>query len=1339
MVTVQQQLRAAPTSLLAPMSVYHPTVAIISGMETRFADTHQMYLGLARGHFLSRTGGCKPFDAAADGYCRAEGCVLFVLKRLSDAVAEGDRIHGVIRNVVINQSGNSNSITHPHSQTQTDLLRRLLQQTNVDPGSVGVVEAHGTGTQAGDAREVESLNSVFGPHHSTANPLVISSIKGNIGHCEAASGAAGLAKLLLMLRERKIPLQAGLKNINPSFATLPGSGLIIPRRTMPWDHSQRAPRRAVLNNFGAAGSNASLLLEDWVEPPSTQREEQDEERSAYVFALSAKSERALQSVLTRHVAFLGKSERRPSLIDVCYTATARRHIHDYRISVVCTSIDDLLTKLRQYKVVAAKPSQPVAAIVFLFSGQGALYRGMGQELMSTTPPFRDIIMSCDRIVQRLGYPSILGMFFKDQGNMNTLNDMEHIIASQCACVALEYALAKLFMSWGIMPDHVMGHRYVRSIGWIYTSSTDSYFLSSLGEYAALCVAGALTLDDTFHVVASRAKMMGDNCLANTTGMLACNLSHKKAEEMISENPRLAQLTIACVNGIGDCVIGGPLGQLDIFQKHCKTRKVKTKLLDVPYAFHTSAMDPILEPLRALGRSIEFGRPTIPVMSNVHGRLFEDADFTSDYFALHARHPVRFADGLLSLQSNEAFDGTVFLEIGPQPTLLPVMRTSILPGSCSYLGTLQKGQDAWKSMSETLAAISLYKTPVKWRMVFAGTSARVTSLPGHLLEGSSFLIPFQESRQSIPNPSCSNKSGPEATGRIKTGFSLLPWLNTRESSDKKLVLETEMAILGPLVSGHDVGGMPICPASVFHELAVEAAQILLEPPETRVLVLSGMSFANPLVHKPSQEIYDVTVSVYITKHDSSSGAVIKITSCSTKDFTEILHCTGSVSVQDLHVDTPNWVKDHAIVVRQSRYFSGTGRDYMNTFRTKVIYEAIFTRVVRYSPEYQSLVFLNVADSNLEGIGSFKLPTGSQAGYLSHPVFTDTLLHAAGFIANLAVGSEEIGICTRVESIEIAYRNVDYSDVFTIYCSLLEVKGAILAEAIALNRSGNVVAVVRGMEFKRLRLSNFQQLLSRMSPTTAASRGQEYDHRVTAARLQLQPGLETPPTSDEVMSSSTEPHSDSPFHGGISQLLKDTVVAVGGFAEQDIDYTKSLDELGIDSLMQIEIVSRLARMFPGQTGLSHHALSECETLEAMDDMLSSILQPSAKKLHSLIEVAGREASSRETAHSSDNYSYASDATLMHKDIPVTLHVSTGNHAPLFLFHDGSGQVGMYARLCDHDRTTYAFCDPYFGSDKRPHRSINQMAEYYVSKILAKLKDQSALILGGTYNLVDIFRNT
>ncbi|KAM0344911.1 hypothetical protein ACHAPU_007044 [Fusarium lateritium] len=1297
------------------------TAAIAGGVNV--ITSPDMYLGLSRGHFLSPTGNCKPFDAAADGYCRAEGCVLFVLKRLSDAVAEGDRIYGVIKNARVNQSGNSSSITHPHSSTQSDLIKQLLDHANVDPASVSVVEAHGTGTQAGDAREIETLKRVFGPHHSPANPLVISSIKGNIGHCEAASGAAGLAKLLLMLRENEIPIQAGLTNLNPVLGDLQSSGLIIPRRNTAWPRSRGLPRRAVLNNFGAAGSNASLLIEEWVGPDPKQDGKCG--RSAYVFALSAKSEKALQHAIDRHVELLING--RAQLVDICYTATARRQQYDYRVSIACSSEADLLAKLQQARIATCIPARKVASTVFVFTGQGALYSGMGQELMSTYPLFKDMIMSCDRIIEGLGLdcPSILNyIIFHDDARMKALTDGEHLVASQCACVALEYALAKLFISWGIKPDYVVGH--------------------SLGEYAALCVSGVLTLQDTFRVIASRAKMMADQCPARASGMLACHMTARQWQEVMLENPPFSELSIACLNGPQDCVMGGSLTQLEELQKKCKTLNIRSKLINVPYAFHTSAMDPITEPLRALGQTVKFRPATIPVISNIDGRMFGD-NITSDYFANHARQPVRFHDGLLSLQEligHPNVEDSLFLEIGPQSTLLPMVRDSMNSPSCTYLGTLQKSKDAWVTLTQTLAAISLHKVAVNWREVFAGTSAQVTSLPGHLLQGPKFFIPFQEHREATSKPTTESAT----SNRVKTQHPLLPWMRTDTSTDE-LVFDTDMTTLGPMVLGHDVGGTPICPASVFHELAIEAAQTLLEPGKTQVLVVTDMSFSSPLVYLPSASSQqDTMVCVRVNRQNDTSSARFKITSrTSSSTSAETLHCSGSILSQCLNADSPQWIRDHALVARQSRYFSGAGKDQTSTFRTKVLYENIFTRVVKYAPEYQSLQYLDVADSNLEGIGSFKMPTSSKSRstYVVDPVFTDTLLHAAGFIANLAIGSDEIGICAGVGSIEAAYRGLNYQDTFKIYCSLLKVKGAILADAIALDSANRVVAVVRSMEFKKLQLSTFQLALSRTYSTDA---GKPEERRAlqevkTSKPVQLPSRIYTSQTRSGLHAPSLVASTPVQTETGISHILRDIVIEVGGFTEQSLNYTMSLADLGIDSMMQIEIASKLSCLFPGQAGLSHHALSECETLEELDSMLLSAIRPSGKGMtHSTIvsqaHANGSQVSSSETTEMVTPASSASsdlaDVTKESHNLPFTLHTADGPETPLCLFHDGSGQISMYKRLRGHDRTTHAFFDPHFrgfGERRSSYSSVEQMAEDYVSMIISNPKRRSSsLILGG-----------
>lgn len=302
-----------------------------------------------------------------------------------------------------------------------------------------------------------SIRNVFANSHSTTNPLIVSSIKGNIGHSEAASGAAGLAKLLLMLRNKEIPGQAGLNRLNPALGDLDNAGIVVPLRSRKWDQISLQPRRALLNNFGAAGSNVSLLLEEMLE---TQKGNQDlDDRSAYIFNLSAKSKDALQVSISQHRQFFEQMSSQVPLRDICYTATARRQAYSHRISIACASLADLRTKIEKVDISMPKPAADSQGIVFVFSGQGSLYPGMGKELMDTSPLFKKLILKCDNIIQGLGFPSILDFLRNNEKTASHSPRLDdRIIMSQCACVSLEYALAKLMISWNVVPDLLTGHR-----------------------------------------------------------------------------------------------------------------------------------------------------------------------------------------------------------------------------------------------------------------------------------------------------------------------------------------------------------------------------------------------------------------------------------------------------------------------------------------------------------------------------------------------------------------------------------------------------------------------------------------------------------------------------------------------------------------------------------------------------------------------------------------------------------------------------------------------------------------------------------------------------------------
>jgi acyl transferase domain-containing protein len=415
-----------------------------------------MFIGLDRGHFLSPTGQCKVFDASADGYSRGEGCGLFVLKRLSDARAENDRILGIIRGVEVNQSGAARSISQPHVPTQIDLFRQLLESSGVAPEDINVVEAHGTGTQSGDVGELESIRRVFSASRSAENPLHITSIKANIGHLEAASGAAGLAKLLLMLQHRTIPRLISLVNLNPRIPELATDHTLIDTKSQQWNAvTEGSPRTALLNNFGAAGSNCALVLQEYV--PLANSKESGPSLVPYIFGLSAKTEAALVSMRMRMIDYLDSADaQNVPLSDIAYSLTARRQIYEYRVSFTARTKQELVESLLPGPS-SVRVSRNHGRAAFVFSGQGGQYVGMGSALYKSVPLFRGIVDQCHSFLVKSGFAGVVQFITPDE-NRSILPEMEELEVYQSAIFALEYALSQLWISWGVTPAIVVGHR-----------------------------------------------------------------------------------------------------------------------------------------------------------------------------------------------------------------------------------------------------------------------------------------------------------------------------------------------------------------------------------------------------------------------------------------------------------------------------------------------------------------------------------------------------------------------------------------------------------------------------------------------------------------------------------------------------------------------------------------------------------------------------------------------------------------------------------------------------------------------------------------------------------------
>src|SRR5271165_3127027 len=598
-------------------------------------------------HMLAPDGRCKTFDAAADGYVRGEGCGVIVVKRLDDAIRDGDRIRAVIRGSAVNQDGASGGLTVPNGIAQERVIAQALERAGVAPSDVGYLEAHGTGTSLGDPIEAQAAGAVLGVGREASRPLLIGSVKTNIGHLEAAAGIAGVIKVILSLEHELLPQHLHFRNPSPH---IPWDRLAVQvvKEATAWERNDQ-PRIAGVSSFGFAGTNAHVILQEAPEevgqvaaPPSPV--DQPGGRRFSILPLSARTPAALVQIADQYRSWLS-AHPEASLADVCFTAGAGRAHLEHRAALVVNSREsagELLGALADDRpapglVRGVSDAPPKTA--WLFTGQGSQYPGMARELFDTEPVFAETLTRCAAVVADVLEKPLLDVIFDvdSPDNEETLRQTSY---AQPALFAVEMGLARLWQSWGFEPDVVLGH--------------------SVGQYSAACVAGVFSLEDGALLMAERGRLFGS--LPADGRMVAVFTAAERVESLTDEFP---SLSVAAYNG-ANTVLSGPARDLDQAVAGLTADGVRCDWLDTSHAFHSALLDPILNEFESYANRFNFSPPQrILVCNRTGAALGRSVKLDGNYWRRHARQPVEFAKSVGTLAD---LGCKVLLEIGPQPVL-----------------------------------------------------------------------------------------------------------------------------------------------------------------------------------------------------------------------------------------------------------------------------------------------------------------------------------------------------------------------------------------------------------------------------------------------------------------------------------------------------------------------------------------------------------------------------------------------------------------------------------------------------------------------------------------------
>lgn len=1283
---------------LACMSLLSKDIDMAVAGAGNILSTPHSFICLSKSGVLSDTGNCKPYRDDADGYCRGDFVGAIVLKRLEDAVAQNDNILAVVAASGRNHSGNSTSITTSHPGAQERLFRKVLRNAQVSPDDISYVEMHGTGTQIGDTAEMGAVANLFRDRQLALGPLPVGGVKGNFGHSEAAAGMAELLKCIVMFQKDIIPPQAGMPHaINPRFPPLKDINIEIPSEPKAFkrsSESQHKVRRILLNNFDAAGGNACLVLEDY----NAGAKDAVDPRSTHVVTTSARTQAAHHANKGKLVKWL-RENRHVRLQDLAYSTTARRMHHPIRDSYSASTVEELIAKLEASGTSSASASKQAVPIVFVFTGQGSHYAGMGSELYRSSPSFRETVDLCANICQQHRFPAFLDLITDNTVDLTTKTTTE----SQLALATLEIGLAAFWKSIGIQPSIVLGH--------------------SLGEYIALYVAGVLSLADVLYLIGQRALLLQHRCEAGSWAMLAVSMSVKDTAEHLKSRPQYASCAVACMNSPDATVVSGSVEEVTQLQADLNSSsKAHTKLLPVPYAFHSFQMDPVLADYVSLAEGVTYLAPKIPVASTLLGSIVDTkGTFNARYLKQQMRQPVDFIGALNAIKQEIKAD-PIWIELGPNPTCVSFVRTGFYSSSPSksIVSTLNsRGAGPWASISECLTAAYVRGVTIDWFAFHAPYTRylKMLTLPSYAWDMKDYWITYTDEAKGALAPAVSSTiSTSEPIISTCAQYVVEEFFS---SSKVQVTLRASLAdpAFAATIDGHRMEQEPIAAGSVFCEAAFAVAVYALKASDRESDAhISKLGLVSPNLIRPfTRRLVGSDGELHTTiSMDKSSPNEMQV-SWKAVSSSNVSYDLGTC---ELEVHSPErlqgeWDRiSHFIKARMDETIEACKHGRGHRLLPDMFY-ALFSRTVEYAPNFKGVKEAYVSSDFAQAAAEVLLyQDPAESVFTASPYWGESITHLAGFMCN-ANPQNTPGMTfinrgfKRFEQTVALESGKPY---FVYVCAQDQDSKEKSCDVFVFESDGRLVAQCVGLSFHEVRNAALSQTLGGKSKPI----GQRID-TASPQVSQNKTDVAVPEKTIEVSAEDIVQASDST---GVFQALVESISQGTGIDETELTDDTAMAEIGVDSIMAIEIISRVSNAtgldLPASWLVDHRTIGDLRRFfDTAMPTSSSELTPSESGENGLSESPNspildddvQEGPATATAAGADELQ---TAKAQHEVVPVdesspapsvriTLLKGRSRRdaqgpPPFYMIADGTGTIATYIHLPQYIKSSM----PFYGID-------------------------------------------